>query len=328
MPTVAGPSPERHNTRRLRLRLAGTVAAMTLRFPVAPMKASIGSLPPTTDDANWAYEVKWDGYRTVLFVDTAARRVRVQSSSGLDVTSTYPELRAIYESANATSLILDGEIVVFDAKGRPTFEGVQRHSAPVVFQAFDVLSIDDHDVIGLGYEQRRSLLVDALEPGRNWVVPAHRVGGGAELLAATAEQGVEGVMAKQLGSTYQLGKRSRAWRKVKNRRRVEAVIGGYTAGSGSRSSTFGALLVGHVDEAGTLRFVGGVGTGFDRHLLDRLTRELRLLRAERCPFDPVPPREYRRTAEWVRPQLTAIIEIAEYTNEGLVRHASFVELLA
>src|SRR5687767_14606990 len=127
---------------------------MTLTFPVQPMKASMGSLPPEIDDENWAYEIKWDGYRTVLFVDADAHRARVQSSSGLDASATYPELLGIWQDVNAASVVLDGEIVVFE-DGRPSFEALQRHSAQVVFHAFDVLSIDGHDVIGLPYEKRR-----------------------------------------------------------------------------------------------------------------------------------------------------------------------------
>ena len=302
---------------------------MALSFPVQPMKAGIGTLP--ADDERWAYEIKWDGYRTLVFIDDARTdaRVRVQSSSGLDVTATYPELGGIHASVNATSAVLDGEIVVFDADGRPSFEGVQRHTTQVVFQAFDVLSVNGHDVIGLPYEQRRELLTQVLEPGSNWTVPAHRVGGGAELLAATAAQGLEGVMAKKLGSTYTPGKRSPNWRKVKNRVPVEVVIGGFTSGSGNRTGSFGALLVGRHDADGeaALRFAGGVGTGFSQRRLDALAKRLRALRSDSCPFDPEPPRAYSRDATWVRPELRAHIEITEFTNEGYVRHASFIDLV-
>lgn len=300
---------------------------MALSFPVSPMKAGIGTLP--ADDERWAYEIKWDGYRTIVFVDATQEggRVRVQSSSGLDVTTTYPELGGIAASVNASQAVLDGEIVVFDEHGRPSFEGVQRHTTQVVFQAFDVLSIDGHDVTGLPYEQRRALLTNVLESGSNWTVPAHRIGGGAELLAATAAQGLEGVMAKRLGSTYTPGKRSPNWRKVKNRVPHEVVIGGYTTGSGNRSGTFGALLVGRRDDDAVLRFAGGVGTGFSQRRLEELSARLRVLRTDDCPFTPEPPRMYSRDATWVRPELTARIEITEFTNEGYVRHASFIDLV-
>lgn len=296
-----------------------------MRFPVAPMKAAIGRLPH--DDEHWAYEIKWDGYRTIVFVDAVERTVRVQSSGGLDVSGTYRELAGMWRDLNASSAVIDGEIVVFADDGRPSFEALQRHDTQVVFQAFDVLAVDGTDTTALAYEQRRTLLADLLDTGANWTVPAHRVGGGAELLAATAERGLEGVMAKRLGSTYQPGRRSPNWRKVKNRVTVEVEIGGYTRGSGNRASSFGALLVGRRDPEGVLRFAGGVGTGFTQRRLGELLAALQALATDACPFVPEPPREYRRDAQWVHPSLTARIEIAEFTNDGLVRHASFVDLV-
>jgi bifunctional non-homologous end joining protein LigD len=298
-----------------------------VKFPVAPMKATLGNLPH--DDERWGYEIKWDGYRTIVFIDVdrpEGERVRVQSSSGLDVTGTYRELSGMWRDVNARRVVLDGEIVVFGDDGRPSFEGVQRHITQVVFQAFDVLEIDDTPVTSLAYEQRRALLTQVLDAGDNWTVPTHRVGGGAELLAATAAQGLEGVMAKRLDSTYTAGKRSPHWRKVKNRVSVEVRIGGYTSGSGTRANTFGALLVG-TGEGSSVRFAGGVGTGFTQHRLESLLELMRPLATDVCPFDPEPPREYTRHASWVEPVLVARIEIAEFTNDGLVRHASFVELL-
>jgi bifunctional non-homologous end joining protein LigD len=297
-----------------------------VRFPVAPMKAAIGQLPH--DDEQWAYEIKWDGYRTIVFVDVDARSVRVQSSSGIDVSRTYGELEGIWRDVNARSAVLDGEIVVFTDDGRPSFEALQRHDTQVVFQAFDVLEIDGNDITGLAYEQRRALLADVLDAGDNWTVPAHRIGGGLELLEATAAQGLEGVMAKKLGSTYQVGKRSPHWRKVKNRVPVDLVVGGFTRGTGNRSNTFGALLVGRPDDQGVLRFAGGVGTGFSQRRLEELLARMRVLVTDRCPFEPTPPREYSRDATWIRPELRARVEITEFTNEGLVRHASFIDLLS
>lgn len=295
---------------------------MTLRFPVAPMKAAIGNLPP--DDENWAYEIKWDGYRTLAFVDVGS--TRLQSSNLIDVSAKYPELTDFAGSVNAKSAIVDGELVVLDAEGRPSFELMQQHATQVAFYVFDVLSIDGHDTIALSYEQRRELIVGLVEAGSNWMVPAHRIGDGAALVAATVDRGLEGVMAKRLGSTYVPGKRTPNWRKVKNRRTVEVVIGGYTPGTGNRDSTFGALLVG-VPERGGLKFAGGVGTGFSQRTLGELSARLAALRSTTCPFLTVPPREYSRHAIWVQPELRATVEIAEFTNEGYVRHSSFTGLI-
>lgn len=295
---------------------------MTLRFPVAPMKAAIGTLP--VDEENWAYEIKWDGYRTLAFVDGG--RTRWQSSNLLDVTAKYPELAGFADSVNATSAIIDGELVVLDADGRPSFELMQQHATQVAFYAFDVLSISGHDTIALPHEKRRELLGGLVESGPNWMVPAHRISDGAALVTATIERGLEGVMAKRLGSIYVPGKRSPNWRKVKNRHTVEVVIGGYKLGTGSRGTTFGALLVGVPDVDG-LRFAGGVGTGFNERTLRDLSARLTSLRSDSCPFLSLPPREYSREAIWVRPELRATVEIAEFTNEGYVRHSSFIGLI-
>ncbi len=294
---------------------------MPLTFPVSPMKATLGTMP--ADDDRWAYEIKWDGYRTLAFVD--GDTVRLQSANLHDVTASYRELDQLPTGVHAATAVLDGELVVLDDDGKPRFELMQRHTRQAVLHVFDVLRIDDHDTIELPYQDRRRLLDQLVEPGDNWLVPGHRVGGGPELLAATGEQGLEGVMAKRLGSAYVPGKRSPNWRKIKHRRRVEVVIGGYTAGEGNRAPTFGSLLVGRYD-GHTLVFAGGVGTGFDQATLEALAARLRDLEITDCPFDPPPPTAYRRTARWVEPSLTATIEITEFTNDGLVRHASFVEL--
>ncbi len=299
---------------------------MALRFPVPPMKAHLGTLP-TGDD--WAFEIKWDGYRTIAHVDGPT--VRLQSTAGHDVSARWPELGGLPAGVNAVRAILDGELVVLDDAGVPRFELVQQHQGPgssarqAALYLFDVLSVDGTDTISLPYEDRRRLLDGLVERGDNWLVPSYRVGDGEELLTATRERGLEGVVAKRLGSTYRPGTRTRDWVKVKHRHPIDVVIGGYTAGSGSRATTFGALLVG-LRRNGRLDFAGGVGTGFSHALLDDLSGRLRALRTPTCPFASPPPASYRRGATWVEPVLTATVEIAELTNDGLVRHASFVRL--
>jgi bifunctional non-homologous end joining protein LigD len=289
------------------------------------MRATLSRLP--TDDSRWAFEVKWDGYRTLAFVEDG--HVRLQSSNLYDVTAKYPEVTPLAAAVAARRAVLDGELVVLDDEGRPRFELIQRHAIDkrqAAFYTFDVLSIDDHDTVSLPYEDRRRLLAEVVQAGPNWSVPAHRIGDGQALLDATGERGLEGVMAKRLGSTYRPGTRTKEWRKVKHRLQTDVVIGGYTAGTGNRSSSFGALLVGRwVD--GSLAFAGGVGTGFTQRRLDELTTRLRELRTKECPFDPPPPTAYRRGATWVQPVLTAAVEITEFTNEGYVRQASFLDIV-
>ena len=301
---------------------------MPLGFPVAPMKATMGSTSAVPEGDDWAFELKWDGFRTVVHVGDD--RVRLQSTAGHDVTARWPEFHDLPAAVNASSAILDGELVVFDDDGRPSFELAQRSGIgsdrQAVLQLFDVLQVDGTDTIELPYLDRRRLLEQLVEPTDNWTVPAFRVGDGAALLEATAARGLEGIVAKRIDSRYRPGTRSKDWRKIKNRTSVELTIGGFTTGTGNRASTFGALLVGRPDRDGALRFAGGVGTGFDRGTLDDLTTRLRDLVTDACPFDPPPPSAVTRTATWVEPVLRAEVEIAEFTNDGLVRHASFVDL--
>ena len=297
---------------------------MTLGFPVAPMKATLGTLPAGD---GWAHEIKWDGYRTLAHLDNGT--VRLQSTAGHDVSERWPELHALGAAINADSAIVDGELVVLDDDGRPRFELIQRSGRGTDHQAalflFDVLRVEQTDTIDLPYLDRRRLLDSLIEPGDNWQVPRHHIGDGAALVAATVEQELEGVVSKRIDSLYRPGARTKDWRKVKNRRVAEVVIGGFTAGTGARASSFGALLVGRWDDT-VLSFAGGVGTGFDAPTLADLRTRLDELVVADSPFDPAPPAAYRRRATWVRPEMTARIELAEFTNDGYVRHASFIEL--
>lgn len=298
---------------------------MTVGFPVAPMKAAMGTLP--SDDAGWAFEIKWDGYRTIVFID--GDTVRLQSTAGKDVTERWPEFSPLAAAVNAESAVLDAELVVFDDDGRPSFELVQRSgrgsTREAVLQIFDVLSIGGTDTVDLPYLDRRRLLDTLVEPGPNWLVPAHRLGDGEALLEATAAEGLEGVIAKRVESTYQAGSRSKDWIKVKNRVTVELPICGYTEGTGNRSTTFGALLLAQRSDH-HLEFAGGVGTGFSHDMLETIIGQLRALETDTCPLERLPPARHRRGAHWVEPHLLATVEIAEFTNDGFVRHASFVSL--
>ncbi|MEM8621047.1 MAG: non-homologous end-joining DNA ligase [Actinomycetota bacterium] len=289
------------------------------------MKATLGTLP--TGDG-WAHEIKWDGYRTLVHIDNGT--VRLQSPAGHDVTDRWPELHRLGEAINADSAIVDGELVALDHDGRPRFDLIQGSGRGSDHQAalflFDVLRVEQTDTIDLPYLDRRRLLDSLIEPSDNWQVPRHHIGDGAALVAATVEQELEGVVSKRVDSVYRPGARAKEWRKVKNRRVAEVAIGGFTAGTGGRASSFGALLVGRWDN-NVLSFAGGVGTGFDAPTLTYLRTRLDALTVEATPFDPVPPAAYRRGATWVRPELTARIELAEFTNDGYVRHASYVELV-
>jgi bifunctional non-homologous end joining protein LigD len=298
-----------------------------------PMLARIGPLPPDAD-GRWAYEVKWDGIRTLAWIEGG--RVRLCSRNGNDITSRYPELRELGRALGARPAILDGEIVAFDAEGRPSFERLQSRmnlaneaavrravrDVPIAYMLFDVLYLDGHTTFALPYVERRELLEGLELTGPHWQTPAYRRSDAEALLRLSADRGLEGVVAKRLDSRYEPGRRSTGWVKVKNKRHQSVVIGGWVPGEGRRSSTIGALLVGVPGEDGTLDYAGRVGTGFTERTLRELQARLEKLRTDRSPFDGrKPPR--LKGAVWVEPRLVAEVEFAEWTRTRTLRAPSF-----
>jgi bifunctional non-homologous end joining protein LigD len=297
-----------------------------------PMLAKLGSLPPKREADRWAYEVKWDGVRALVYSEPG--RIRFESRNGRDITASYPELRPLNRALSHHRAILDGEIVAFDEHGRPSFGRLQQRmhltaeaqvrrrakEAPVTLALFDLVWLDGHSLTDLPYDERRERL-EALElRGPHWQTPAVHRGDGAALLKATAEQGLEGLVAKRRGSPYEPGRRTGAWVKVKNVDRQEVVIAGWVPGQGNRAKRIGALAVGvHDEDNGPLRYVGKVGTGFNDRVLADLAERLAPLRADRNPFGSGGP----KGAVWVQPLLIAEVEFGGWTQDGMLRHPSF-----
>jgi bifunctional non-homologous end joining protein LigD len=296
---------------------------------IAPMLARSGALP--ADQSKWGFEVKWDGIRTVAFLDHG--HINLQGRNFTDFTPRYPEVRELASSLGARRVILDGEVVAFDPEGRPSFERLQTRmhlasdsavrrrvrDTPVTYVIFDLLYLDGHSTLPLTYEQRRELL-EALElEGPAWRAPAYHRGEGSALLAATRELGLEGVVAKRLDSTYEAGRRGSGWVKVKNVSDQDVVIGGWTPGEGGRASSLGALAAG-VYEDGKLTYVGKVGTGFTEKTLALLQRELEPLRTDKSPFEG---RQPPKGTLFVEPRLVARVELREWTRSGTMRAPSF-----
>jgi bifunctional non-homologous end joining protein LigD len=301
---------------------------------VPPMLATPGALP--RDDAGWAFEIKWDGVRAIAYWQPG--RLRIESRNLNDITRRYPELRALGEELGSREAVLDGELVAFDDAGKPSFGKLQQRmnlasesairrvarEAPVTYMLFDLLYLDGSLTTGLPYSQRRKLLDDLGLNGASWQTPAHHLADGQALLAATAELGLEGVIAKRLTSPYRPGERTREWLKIKNVGRQELVIGGWLPGKGARANTLGALLVGYYEDPGdarSLRYAGRVGTGFDDSELRRLKGELGSRPRRTSPFahGPKPPRE----AHFVKPELVAEVEFSEWTRDGVLRQPSY-----
>jgi bifunctional non-homologous end joining protein LigD len=302
---------------------------------VLPMLARLGDLP--RDDEKWAHEIKWDGVRAICHSEPG--RMRIYSRNLNDITSRYPELSKLNRALSHHRAILDGEIVAFGQNGRPDFGALQQRmhltvesqvrrlarSKPVTYVLFDLVWLDGHSLMDAPYEERRARLDELDLNGERWQTPEFVVGHGAELLEASKAQGLEGIVAKKLGSRYEPGRRSPCWIKVKNVHRQEFVIGGWLPGEGRRRDRIGALLIGvHDEQLGGLRYVGRVGTGFTEQELDRLRGLLAPLEQDRSPFveapgAPKPPRE----AIWARPKLVAEVEFRDWTQGGQLRAPSY-----
>jgi len=283
--------------------------------------------PAPFSDPGWLFEVKWDGVRSMVAWDGSSLSVR--SRRGRDVTAAYPELGGF---APRERCILDGEIVAFDEAGRPSFAALQKRinvaggeravegarTNPVTYIVFDLLFYGE-DVTDQPIETR-------LERLAAFDLPAPLVSSdvisadGEALYAAVVERGLEGVVAKRRGSPYRPGVRSPDWRKVPYLRTVRALVGGFSVGEGSRTGTFGSLMLG-LREGPHLRWIGSVGTGFDDTALLAIRAALNEMTIGESPFRPDP--DLPAATIWVAPHLVARVEFKEWTIAGRLRAPSF-----
>jgi bifunctional non-homologous end joining protein LigD len=293
-----------------------------------PQLATLVERAPGGDD--WAYEVKFDGYRLLARVDRG--KVTLFTRNGLDWTDRFPGIAAALSKLPAKDMWLDGEACVMDDKGISRFGALQRvlsgesRLAPLLM-LFDVMHIDGRDLREAPLEQRKEALKQLLatqgddSPLR---YSDHLLATGSEAQAQACQIGLEGLIGKRLGSRY-VGRRSSDWIKLKCRQRQEFVIGGYTPPGGSRSN-FGALLLGVFDPPGQLRYAGRIGTGFDARTLQSLHERMLALETETSPFVSIPSEQRVRGTHWLKPELVAEVSFAEWTDDGHVRQGAFVGL--
>jgi bifunctional non-homologous end joining protein LigD len=310
----------------------------------APMLAqAAGTLPERL--AGWAIEPKWDGIRVIA--DVSARGARLWTRNGNDKAPQFPEIVGALTllAARGGPLVLDGEIVALDARGRAlrfqalqgrmhaeSVETLARNAATTTaFVAFDLLADGDRPLTSLPFAERRKAL-EARVPARRTAIVRRgesvRCGSAAakKLFARARAEGWEGVLLKRLDAAYVAGRRTPDWRKVKLEREQEFVIGGYTAPTqGAARDHFGALLVGYYDDRGALRYAGKVGTGYTVPMLALLARKLIPLRRSTSPFVDA-PRAGAAATTWVKPVLVAQVRYNEMTEAGILRQPSFLGL--
>jgi bifunctional non-homologous end joining protein LigD len=307
-------------------------------FPafIEPMKARLVERPPEGD---WIYEIKLDGFRTLAFKNGGS--VRLLSRNENDFGEKFPDILAAVKKLAVDDIIMDGEIVALDPQGRSSFQLLQAYDLgqqkpPLYFYAFDLLRMQGRDLQKMPLLQRKAALAKALKNAPGQIrFSASLAGDVKKLLQEARKLGLEGLMGKRGDSTYEAGRRSGAWIKLKLLHEQEMVIGGFTDPEGARTH-FGSLLIGYYDK-GLLLCAGKVGTGFDEALLEELGQRFASIGRPACPFKNLPEKKTSRygagiTARdmkhchWVQPKLVCQIKFSEWTRDGKLRQPVFLGL--
>ncbi len=311
---------------------------MTTTRIIQPMKAAPGELPAANSE--WGYEIKWDGMRIVAHLDRTDGEpvLRLQTGNGNNASVSFPELAGLAELLDGfDSLILDGEVVAIDDSGVPSFallqqrmhvvDATQAHrravAVPVTYAIFDLLSVNGQDTMALPLRDRRQLLEQIVTDGPHWRLTTMHLEDPAGLLDSVTERGLEGLMAKQLNSTYQEGKRPPSWVKIKPRHRQEFVVGGWSEGRDGNAGNLGSLLLGYMD-GDELIHCGSVGSG-----LNDTTRREWLARVvdgelESSPFDNAVDKKSGRTFHWTAPKHVVEVAFNNWAEDGHLRHPVYL----
>ncbi|CAG9213834.1 3'-phosphoesterase / DNA ligase D / DNA repair polymerase [Paraburkholderia sabiae] len=306
--------------------------AVEAKLPAAlkPQLATLVDSAPASDD--WLYEIKFDGYRVLARIDrTSKEPVKIFTRAGNDWSAKFSKQVTAIANVAVDSAWLDGEAVVLDSNGVPNFQALQNafdanRPQDMTLYLFDLPYLNGYDLRGVPLEQRRAILRALLETvGDDSLRFSSDFGFDADqLLKSACDMQLEGIIGKRRDSLYVSG-RSPAWIKLKCRRRQEFVIGGYSEPAGSREA-FGALLLGVYDTKGKLQYAGRVGTGFDATKLRSIKKALDARETATMPFASEPRERSRTPVHWVKPELVAECNFAEWTSDGVVRQASFVSL--
>jgi len=297
---------------------------------VTPMAAvAVKQLP---EGEEWLYEVKFDGYRALVIKD--GTWVELQSRNHKNLTAMYPTVASAASKLGANQVVIDGEIVALDERGRPAFQALQHRSShlkhQIAFYAFDVLHLEGCDITREPIEGRRALLPKLISSNPVIRISAELPGSASKVIDAVRSLGLEGVIAKRRGSVYQPDERSSDWLKMKLENQQEFVIGGFRPDGAS----IDALLVGYY-QGKELKFAAKVRAGFTPHIRRQVRQNLDPLRTARCPFADLPTTgpsrwgggvtaEQMREMVWVQPEVVAQIRFVEWTAEGRLRHAGFL----
>ena len=315
---------------------------------IKPMLSTLVNRP--FNNKEWVFEIKWDGVRSIVFMDNTKEIVQLQSRSGNIITHRYPEIvRALKSPVSTKSLtqsvvrcksaVLDGEIVVMDNKtGLPSFQNHQRRmnldherdienlsrQIPATYYLFDILYLDGTNVQNLSFLERRKILSQIVNENTTIKISDFIEEIGEEVYKTTKSMGLEGLVAKNKSSKYVQGKRSSDWLKIKHIRTQDCVIIGYNKGEGTREKYFGSLLLAVRDIEGQFQFVGHTGSGFDSISLAQIYEKVQNLRTEECAIGYVP--YTNREPIWVKPEIVAEIKFSDWTRDNIMKSPIFLRL--
>ena len=297
---------------------------------IKPMLATLVDEP--FDDPNWQYEVKWDGYRALAFINKGNVDIFSRNNKSFN-EKFYP----IYDLLKDWKInaVIDGEILVLNDKGISNFGSLQNWRSEadgeLVFYVFDILWYEGKNLMELPLYQRQAVLNEVLPTDDDRV----RLGkvfkaSGVDFFHAAEKMGLEGIIAKKTDSTYATDRRSKEWLKIKVHKRQEVVIAGFTKNEDT-SKSFSSLLLG-VYEKGKLQYVGKVGTGFSDKLQKSMMEQFKPLIVDKTPFESIPdvnkpsrfrPNPPKAKATWLKPELVCEVAYTEVTDDGVFRHPSF-----
>ncbi|MEO8111338.1 MAG: non-homologous end-joining DNA ligase, partial [Ginsengibacter sp.] len=275
------------------------------------------------DSKDWLFEIKWDGYRAIS--EKNKNNISLYSRNGISFEYTYPVVTDQLKLVNE-DVVLDGEVVVLDDEGRPSFQFLQHYSEnshrPIQYHIFDLLQLNGHDTTGLPLLDRKELLQLIIPENEVIKYSDHILEHGKAFFQVSTEKNLEGIMAKKIDSKYYVGSRTTEWLKIKNHKTQEAIIAGYTDPGGTRKY-FGALILGSM-VGNKLTYIGHTGTGFDQKLLKEMYELLQPLAQEDSPFDE--KIKTNMPVTWIKPTLICEVKYAEITADGKLRHPVFLHL--
>ena len=275
------------------------------------------------DNADWIYEIKWDGYRAIA--ETSPKAIQLYSRNGNDFTTNYPVIITALKCIKH-HVVLDGEIVVLNEKGFPDFQKIQHYADntdyPICYYVFDLLSLDGKDLKHLPLTDRKELLKALLPKNEVIKYSDHIRENGISFFNAAVQNDLEGIMAKKADSEYYAGKRSNEWLKIKNHKTADVIICGYTAPAGSRKY-FGSLVLGIMKNK-ILVHAGHAGTGYDDDKLKTIFNLLQPLVQTDSPFKEKVTGNNNIT--WVKPKIVCEVKFTEWTQDEKLRHPVFLRI--